>query len=464
MTAAQVENIIMTYAQAGEHIRIDSTHSISFLAYTTDGFYYMDYATDSDPKIYIRYTTWQQFASQCNSYGKWACIYDVDRSTNDISTSVSIVTYPDYTTIQDTNAELWGKVNKPSSYAVTKIGIKVRKDGSSYSNGWSKYEAPSKDYVGETYMHPYYNLNNELNLTLTHATKYYYQFYAVVNGNEYWSDEFSFTTTGSHSYPSNWTTVTDAKCTSSGTAKRVCSSCGKTETKVLASLGHNYSSEWTIDKEATCTEAGAKSYHCTRCDTRSSITEIPATGEHSYKYGWLESPTENRDGIFSKICDRCNESHNYNIPLMKIENVIFADNKIECRILNPNIDSELSFFIAAMYDIDGEGQKTTLSKDEEYDIFVLESESLIKGNSVINIQLWFGAGEIPYNISVLENLEYSFEEICKDVNGDAQHNSLDLTLLRKKLINTTEIRTGDTNADGTVNLKDLVSLKKYLIA
>lgn len=94
---------------------------------------------------------------------------------------------------------IYGEVDKPSVYSVTRIGICVRVDGGTYNNGWSKYETPSKSYVGYTYMCPYYNMGAELNLTLKSSTKYYYQFYVVVNGKEYWSPEGSFTTASNRS-------------------------------------------------------------------------------------------------------------------------------------------------------------------------------------------------------------------------------------------------------------------------
>ena len=79
--------------------------------------------------------------------------------------------------------------------------------------------------------------------------------------------------------------MTAATCTASGSAKRVCTSCGNTETKTLTALGHNFSSSYTIDKAATCTTAGSKSRHCTRCSSTTDVTTIAATG-HSYYSGY----------------------------------------------------------------------------------------------------------------------------------------------------------------------------------
>ena len=89
----------------------------------------------------------------------------------------------------------------------------------------------------------------------------------------------------------NKTDAVNPTCTAGGNSEYyTCEKCGKffsdaagsTEIEenswVKSELGHDYSDEWTVDKVATCTEAGSKSHHCSRCDSKSDVTEIPATG------------------------------------------------------------------------------------------------------------------------------------------------------------------------------------------
>ena len=173
--------------------------------------------------------------------------------STDPSVTVKASTSRYKNTITNTNAIIYGEVDKPSSYPVTKIGIRVRVDGGTYDSGWSRYDGTSSTYVGSTFMCPYYDMNKELKLTLTHSTKYFYKFYAVVNGKEYWSPEGSFTTTGSHSF-GPWITTKPATCTESGVQTRSCS-CGKTETQTIPATGHSYGA-WTTTKAPTCTESG----------------------------------------------------------------------------------------------------------------------------------------------------------------------------------------------------------------
>ncbi len=287
LTANSIKELITNHAQFGEHIRIDGTHSISFAAYTSDGFYYTSYYTDSNPMIYIAYTTWQNFANECNSKGKRVWIYNTVTTTNSGTSgeNVPITLSNGYSgksnTISDTNAILYGTVTKPASSNASQFGIFIRKPNDTYANGWSLRHGAQADHTGETSFPIWFDINAEVGLTLTHATSYVYQLFMVVNGVEYYSPEATFTTTGTHSYGA-WQTVTAAKCTTAGSQKRTCA-CGAVETAAISALGHSYSSAFTMDKAASCTVAGSKSRHCTRsgCTATTAVTVIPATG-HSY--------------------------------------------------------------------------------------------------------------------------------------------------------------------------------------
>lgn len=225
--------------------------------------------------------------------------------TETSSGTVTISSQSSKNQISHNNAVVCCDINKPSSYTVTKIGIRVRKDGSTYDNGWSIYQAPIySNYSGWTAVPISYDFQAELNFTPTHLTKYYYQFYTVTNGKEYWSDEFSITTTGSHSYPI-WTTTQAATCTATGSAKRSCSGCSKTETQTLTALGHNYSSSYTTDTAATCTTNGSKSKHCTRCSAKTSVTAIAATGHSWSSWKTVTQPTCTAEGKQQRNCSVC---------------------------------------------------------------------------------------------------------------------------------------------------------------
>ena len=99
--------------------------------------------------------------------------------------------------------------------------------------------------------------------------------------------------------------VTEATCVTEGSEKFTCTACGTTEIRTVNPLGHDYSAEWTVDVSATCTEAGSKSHHCSRCDSKSDVTEIPATG-HRYGNLVVNSASCTVDGYIEITCGNCN--------------------------------------------------------------------------------------------------------------------------------------------------------------
>lgn len=82
ITADGLKNFLKQYAQAGEHIRVDCKHSVTFISGNEDGFYYLDYAGDQNPRILLRYSTYSNFAARCNELYKKVWIYDADPAVN----------------------------------------------------------------------------------------------------------------------------------------------------------------------------------------------------------------------------------------------------------------------------------------------------------------------------------------------------------------------------------------------
>ena len=100
--------------------------------------------------------------------------------------------------------------------------------------------------------------------------------------------------------------TTEPTCTDEGVKTFTCNACGKTRTEAVAALGHNYSSDWTIDTAAACETVGSKSHHCTRCDSKKDITEIPASGKHTWNNGVITKPaTIAKEGVKTYTCTVC---------------------------------------------------------------------------------------------------------------------------------------------------------------
>ena len=76
-----VIDFLTVNAQAGEHIRINSKHSIVFVSCSQDGFYYIDYYTDSCPEINFCYADYDEFTEYLN-YGYELFLYNSDPVEN----------------------------------------------------------------------------------------------------------------------------------------------------------------------------------------------------------------------------------------------------------------------------------------------------------------------------------------------------------------------------------------------
>ena len=280
-TADQLKSVFSDKTiRTGAHFRKASGHSLCYLTRDDNYIYFIDAnagynsatgcgSKDSKGhyqtccKINLHKYTYKEFASACSSgkltiYNSSTSKFDSGSTPSTDNVKLTGTSYKIANTVSDTNAFVVTDVYKPSNYKLTKAGIRIRRDDSSYDNGWSEFHNTASTWTGYDYMRISYDMNSEVKITLRHGTKYYYKFYAVIEGKEYWSPEQSFTTTGSHSFGS-WYTKTAATCTNGGVEERKCS-CGKTETRSTSALGHNFG--------ATFYEAAHPHYYghkCSRC-------------------------------------------------------------------------------------------------------------------------------------------------------------------------------------------------------
>ena len=279
-TADQLKSVFSDKTiRTGAHFRKLPGHSLCYLTRDDNYIYFIDANSGYNSatgctkgscghyvtccKINLHKYTYKEFASACSSgkltiYNSSTSKFDSGSTPSTDNVKLTGTSYKIANTVSDTNAFVVTDVYKPSNYKLTKAGIRIRRDDSSYDNGWSEFHNTASTWTGYDYMRISYDMNSEVKITLRHGTKYYYKFYAVIEGKEYWSPEQSFTTTGSHSFGS-WYTKTAATCTSGGVEEHKCS-CGKTETRSTSALGHNFGT--------TYFEAAHPHYYghkCSRC-------------------------------------------------------------------------------------------------------------------------------------------------------------------------------------------------------
>ena len=84
-----------------------------------------------------------------------------------------------------------------------------------------------------------------------------------------------------HSY-SEWTVTKEPTC-AAGEQTRTCSTCGHTETQSVAPVSEHSYGEWTVTKEASCASAGEKACTCSACGH--TKTESIGKTEHDYSSG-----------------------------------------------------------------------------------------------------------------------------------------------------------------------------------
>ncbi len=126
---------------------------------------------------------------------------------------------------------------------------------------------------GDSYSVEISNLGNS---TIKNETSYNVNFFSLEDNDNTCANDTSIP----HTY-GNWEVVKTATCLETGLEHRVCSVCGKEETKTIPLLSHTYG-EWVTIKEPTQTENGSRQRTCTVCGHIETQVLYPQGGE---KYG-----------------------------------------------------------------------------------------------------------------------------------------------------------------------------------
>ena len=266
LTSSSLKSFITKYLQAGEHIRMvsssNSSHSVSYISYDANGFYYLDYLGYKNENAGLRYITYDKFVSVVNSYSYKVYVYNANTAENNSSTPTPSQSVTDHY-----------KLTSPDGYQT------IRKEASTNSANLGSINAGNIVCVTK------YSSDNKWG-------------YLTYNGVSGWIRLYYVEKTGStHSYGS-WYTKTSATCTSGGTEERKCS-CGATESRSTSALGHNYGS-WSTVTSATCTSGGSEKRICSRC-SNSETRSTSALG-HNYGSTYFEADHPHK---YAHLCQRC---------------------------------------------------------------------------------------------------------------------------------------------------------------
>lgn len=114
----------------------------------------------------------------------------------------------------------------------------------------------------------------------------------------------------SHTW-SDWEITKEATTTSTGTAQRQCTLCGKTESREidkLPSVDHVHSYTEKVTSKATCAKEGTKTFTCSCGD---SYTESIAKTAHSYTTSTVAA-TCTAQGYTASVCKACGDTQKSN--------------------------------------------------------------------------------------------------------------------------------------------------------
>ncbi|MCM1404654.1 MAG: hypothetical protein NC133_04125, partial [Prevotella sp.] len=128
----------------------------------------------------------------------------------------------------------------------------------------------------------------------------YTESYWQINGEKFAYEQTNVTPMIEHPW-GDWTTTTEATCTTDGLSTRTCADCGATATQPIPATGHTYG-DWEMTTTVTCTTDGVQQHTCTVCEhTETEI--VPAIG-HNYTYTFDQST-----GLRTYVCANCHDTY-----------------------------------------------------------------------------------------------------------------------------------------------------------
>ncbi len=80
LTPEALRQLLLTYGQAGDHLRVDGKHSVTFISCDDSGFYSFSYRGDNNPCITLDYWTYEAFSDYYSGYDIW--LYDANTAVN----------------------------------------------------------------------------------------------------------------------------------------------------------------------------------------------------------------------------------------------------------------------------------------------------------------------------------------------------------------------------------------------
>lgn len=261
-----------------------------------------------------------------------------------------------------------------------------------------------------------------------------------------------------HSF-GNWSIVTEATCTESGTKTRSCEVCGETETEMIPSIGHSFS-EWTINEEEGIR---TRKCHCGEIETEELPTE-PSTKAVFTLSGGSATPGETvklKLSLSSKTEINSIAISGFVYDSDLLEFVGFSDYEAinEMPVLTSVFDNEKEYILIGFtQSLVFDGEICTLEfkvKDSASDgIATISATTLVKLSSKV----------IDSEISKANIKVYTY--VKGDIDGDDDVDLDDAVYLfgnsmLPEFYPTSYLGNMDFNRDGSVDIDDAILLFNY---
>ena len=180
--------------------------------------------------------------------------------------------------------------------------------------------------IGEHAFHYYSNGGYKpLDVILTVVENSYAHRYAADEGFQY-----ELETCYPHEW-SEWETTAEPTCTEAGEKMRVCSLCGKYDTRSINPLGHRWG-EWDYISQATCAASGEKKHICNVCGAYEVREIMPLPHEWS-EWRITVPNTYNSEGEETRACSSCGLRETRLIPVASLTDIVLTKLPAKLRYL-----------------------------------------------------------------------------------------------------------------------------------
>ena len=147
---------------------------------------------------------------------------------------------------------------------------------------------------------------------------------------------------------SDWFTVTEPDCLTSGLEKRICSVCETAEENVLPTGGHDYVATVT---PPSCETQGYTTYTCSVCGDTYTDDYVDATGHDWSEWTQTVAPTFINFGEETRTCETCSKTETNILGKLVPDNeVVNEETGVSVSVRDDTYDGELTVDVSPVYD------------------------------------------------------------------------------------------------------------------